>query len=199
MTGKILLTYATMSGSTAEVADAIARKIQESGAEVTVRPMTDVTDFSGYDAVILGGPMVVGWHRGAMKFVARHAAALSKVPVACFITSIELTNTGEDAIGGVPLTIDPNLGGPPKNPGKLSFKEKQTCLDAYVSPILKKASGVKPVSIGLFGGKLDYSVLNPLAWLFVRFIIRGKAGDYRNWDAINAWAASVGDQLLSGA
>ncbi|NDJ75063.1 MAG: hypothetical protein GYB65_02295, partial [Chloroflexi bacterium] len=51
-------------------------------------------------------------------------------------------------------------------------------------------------SVGIFGGKLDYGTLKPFQWLFVRLIIRGKAGDYRNFDAIKTWATSIQPQLL---
>ncbi len=195
MAKKILLAYATMSGSTAEVAQAIAEAIGKGGAAVDVRPLAAIDEVSGYDAVIVGGPMILGWHRAAKQFVARHAAALSQVPVALFITCVELTDTGAEQISGVPVYHDPNLGEPPKTPGRLSFKEKMTSVEGYVNPILQAAPGVKPVGVGIFAGKVDYAVLGLLSKLFVRIVIRAKAGDFRNWESIRSWAAEVGAKL----
>jgi hypothetical protein len=47
------------------------------------------------------------------------------------------------------------------------------------------------VSIGVFGGRLEYGRLKPWAVLFVMFIIRAQAGDKRNWPAIREWAARL--------
>ena len=61
--------------------------------------------------------------------------------------------------------------------------------------MLDKAPQVKPVSAAFFAGKLDYSRLDLLSRLFVQIIIGARPGDYRNWDAIRAWAASVRQML----
>lgn len=190
---KILLAYVTKSGSTVEVAEAIQRELSKNGAEISLKAMQDVADIAGYDAVILGAPMILGWHRAAMKFLETHQAALSRVPVALFITCASLTDDGSTQVGGVPIELDPKLVKTPKKPGKLGFEEKQTTPAKYIEPILKK--GVKPVSIAVFGGKVDYSKLDPLSWLFVRLVIRVKAGDNRNWDVIQSWAGKVGGLL----
>ena len=60
------------------------------------------------------------------------------------------------------------------------------------------APQVKPVGVGFFGGKLDYGSLNIFHMLFVMLIIQARPGDFRNWEAIRAWAASL-RPALSGA
>jgi menaquinone-dependent protoporphyrinogen oxidase len=197
MANKILVVHTTWSGSTTEVADAIGKTLREGGAEVDVCRMSEVSSLDDYQAVIVGGPMILGWHREAVKFVARHQAALRQKPVAIFIMCLELTRSTEDTVGGVPIYQDPSLGHLPAKPTRLSFKEKQTTPTAYLGPILKKAPGIKPVSVGFFKGKLDYSTLSLLPKLFVKVIIRGQEGDYRNWDALNTWAADIGKALLA--
>jgi menaquinone-dependent protoporphyrinogen IX oxidase len=67
----------------------------------------------------------------------------------------------------------------------------------YLAPPLRKAPQVKPVSVGFFAGKLDYGKLNLLARLFVRFVVGGQPGDYRNWDGIRGWATEL-RQMLAG-
>lgn len=66
--------------------------------------------------------------------------------------------------------------------------------------LLKGASQVKPVSVGIFRGKLDYSKLDwvsrlgmRLFWLIYK---RAPEGDFRNWEAIRSWARSLPTVLL---
>jgi menaquinone-dependent protoporphyrinogen oxidase len=191
MTTTILVTYTTNAGSTAEVAQAIGEELTKSGVQVEVRSFADVTSLDDYTAVIIGAPMILGWHRAAMAFVQTHQTALSQKPVAYFLTCLSLTATEEQTLNDVPLYLDTAHAKTPKNPGKLSFKEKFGLPASYVEPILGNAPQVKPVSVGLFGGKLDYSKLNLFQMLFVRIIIRHQAGDFRHWDAIKEWAKSL--------
>ncbi len=197
MKSKILVTYATKSGSTAEVAQAIGQKLAEGGAIVEVRPIKEVNHLNGYEAVIVGGPMIMGWHREAVKFVEQHRQALSRVPVAYFLIALRLTQTPASHVDGVPIYQDPGLAKPPQNGTKLSFKENYATVSNYLGPILQKVPQVKPVSAAFFGGKLDPTRLDLLSRLFVQVIIGARTGDYRHWPAINAWAAHL-SPLLRG-
>jgi menaquinone-dependent protoporphyrinogen oxidase len=195
MSGKILVAYTTTSGSTTDVAEAIRDELSRDGAAVDVQRLEEIGDISGYDAVVVGAPMILGWHREAMAFVERHQAALSQVPVAYFFTALNLTKPSQESINGVPITYDTSLAKAPQNPDKLSFRERHGAPSSYLVPVLEKAPQVKPVSAGFFGGKLDYSQLSIPSWLFVKIIIRGVEGDFRNWEAIRAWAASLRSAL----
>jgi menaquinone-dependent protoporphyrinogen IX oxidase len=59
---------------------------------------------------------------------------------------------------------------------------------------------VKPVSVGIVRGKLDYSKLDWINWLVMRltWLIyrRAPEGDFRNWQAIRSWARSLPPTLL---
>ena len=191
MNSKILVAYATLSGSTAEVAEAIGETLGQEVAQVDVRAIKDVGDLSAYRAVVVGGPMIMGWHREAVKFLKKHQPALSQMPVAYFMTALNLTKTSQESINEVPIYCDPRLLKVPQNPDKLSFKEDYATPSRYLAPVLKKAPKVKPVSVGFFGGKLDYSTLNILHMLFVMIVIQARAGDHRDWEAIRAWVASL--------
>ena len=105
----ILVTYATMAGSTAEVAQAIGEEIANSGAEVAVLPISQVVDVEPYDGVVVGGPMIMGWHRAALRFLKKHRGAFERIPFAVFVTAISLTQTGETAVEGVPVFVDVDL------------------------------------------------------------------------------------------
>jgi menaquinone-dependent protoporphyrinogen oxidase len=69
---KILVTYATLSGTTVEVAQAIGEEIAKTGLQVEILPLEKVINLDGYDGVVLGGPMVMGWHRSALGFLNKH-------------------------------------------------------------------------------------------------------------------------------
>jgi menaquinone-dependent protoporphyrinogen IX oxidase len=94
-------------------------------------------------------------------------------------------------VDGVPVTVDENLPKPPETEGHLKFKERYARLANYIRPILRATRPIKPVSIGVFGGRLEYGRLKWWAVLFAMLIIQAPAGDRRNWAAIRAWAAGL--------
>ncbi len=54
MAKKLLVAYGTAAGSTAEVAQAIGEEMEKAGAVVDVKPVEEVEDLKGYDAVVVG-------------------------------------------------------------------------------------------------------------------------------------------------
>ena len=188
---KVLVTYATMAGSTAEVAQAVAEEIAASGVQADVLPLREVHSLAGYDGVVVGGPMIMGWHREAKRFLRQNRQALERVPLAVFITAISLTETGDRSVDGTPVTVDEKLPKPPVNERRLNFRERYAQLSNYLRPILQATHPVKPVSLGVFGGRLEYGRLKWWAVLFVMLIIQAPAGERRNWPAIRAWAADL--------
>jgi menaquinone-dependent protoporphyrinogen oxidase len=188
---RILVAYATMAGSTAEVAQVVSEEIARSGVQVDVLPLGEVKEIEAYDGVVVGGPMIMGWHRAASGFLKKHRAALQRIPLAVFVTAMSLTQTGETRVDGMSIEVDERLPKPPKEAGRLSFRERYARLTHYVRPILKAARPAQPVSIGLFGGRLEYGRLKWWAVLFVMLIVQAPAGDRRNWAAIRAWAARL--------
>jgi menaquinone-dependent protoporphyrinogen IX oxidase len=195
MNPKILVTYATLSGSTVDVAKEIGAALGKNGVSVDVKNIAEVSTLSSYDAVVVGAPMILGWHRGIVNFIVQHQDALKNVPVAYFTTQLHLTKLPETEVKGVPVFLDPRLAKPPANPNKMNISEKQGTPASCVGPALEKAPLVRPVSIGFFGGKLDYNALKLLPKLFVKLIIRGVEGDYRNWEAIQIWVNEIRPRL----
>jgi menaquinone-dependent protoporphyrinogen IX oxidase len=187
---KILVTYVTNSGSTAEVARTVMEEMQKSGKQVDLLPVSEIKDLASYSAVVLGAPMILGWHRSALRFLRKYRSALAKMPLAVFITCMNLTDTGETGVQGVPVFVDENLPKPPRNASRLNFKERYSRISNYLRPILD-ACRVKPVSVGIFGGKLNYTNLQWWAMIFVVLILQAPAGDRRNWDSIRTWAGSL--------
>ena len=130
MTKKILLAYGTASGSTAEVAQAIAEEMQTSGVVVDIKPVEAVRDITGYNAVVLGTAVrmfrILGKTR---RFLRKHRKALSQVPVAYFLVCLTM---GEET---------------PENIQKATN---------YAKPMVNIKA---PVSLGLFGGCVDHEKL----------------------------------------
>ncbi len=164
---KVLVTYASKAGSTSEVAAAIADVLSKSGADVTVERIKNVKDISAYQAVVVGSLIRMGrWVPEAKNFLEKNTAALSGVPTAFFTTCGTLK--------------DDNV-------------ETRKEVAGYVAPILQI---IKPVDSALFAGKIDFNTMNFLDRLIMEKMIKSPQGDFRDWDAIHAWAAGLVPQML---
>jgi menaquinone-dependent protoporphyrinogen oxidase len=188
---KILITYTTNAGSTREVAEAVANGLRTDGMVTEVRPIEEVQDLGSYQAVVVGGPMILGWHRRAVNFLKKHQQALRQVPVAYFFTALSLTRTWDTHLNGVPIYLDPGLGKCPQKAKRRSFRERYATVERYLGPVLKQTPEIRPVSAAFFAGKMDYSRLSLLQRLFARFIVGAQPGDRRNWDAMREWATGL--------
>lgn len=171
MSNKILVTYASRAGSTQGVAEAIGQALAESGAQVDVRPMSDVQDLTSYDAVVAGSAIRgAKWLPEAMQWVQAYQPELARKPFAAFLVCITLAMPNGE-------TYRP-----------------------FVADFLKPVRAiVRPVSEGFFAGTLDFSKVPPVPeGLQLRILSatsRTPEGDYRDWEAIRAWAGSLVVQL----
>lgn len=170
MPEKILVAYATRSGATAEVAQHIGRVLSEAGAMVEVCPTKEVDDLQSYRAVILGSAIRAGrWLPEAIRFVERHATALSQLPVAYFVVCLTM---------------------------KDDTPENRRIVKGYLDPVLQQVPQVQPLEIGLFAGALSYGQLPLVARLMAK-AAKAPQGDFRDWSAVAAWAASIRSALLN--
>jgi menaquinone-dependent protoporphyrinogen oxidase len=169
---KILITYASRAGSTAEIAEAIGKTLSQGGTQVEILPMQDVKDLSVYGAVVAGSAMRRSkWLPEAMQFITTHRAVLSQKPFATFTVCITLAMSNSD--------------------------QYRQAVAAWIQPV---RALVKPVSEGLFAGMLDFNKL-PLNWdtLKLRAVVAlgiFPRDDRRNWNAIGKWADSIYPLLL---
>ena len=162
MPEKILVGYATKYGSTQEVAEFIADALGESGLNPDLRPLREVKSLEGYRAVVMGAPFYMyQWMKDARKFLSRHQAALTKLPVAVF------------ALGPTDAAETP---------------EVNTDVFAQLDKALEAYPWLKPVDQALFGGKFDPALLKFPMNLFVGQM---PASDIRDWDRIRAWAEGL--------
>ena len=172
MKDRILVTYASRSGSTAGVAEAIGKSLADRGAQVDVLPMQEVTDLNAYRAVVAGSAIQgSAWLPEAMQFMRTHRAALNQKPFAAFMVCITLSMADAD-------------------------KYRESLRD-WLASVRALA---QPISEGYFAGALDFKKM-PLTFntLMMRLpVLFGlwKRGDHRDWDAIQAWAESLYSLLL---
>jgi menaquinone-dependent protoporphyrinogen oxidase len=162
---KILVAYATAAGSTGEVAEAIGKTLRERGVPADVRRAQEVSDVSGYDAIVLGTGVRAGrTYAEAGQFLATHQAALSQVPVASFVVCLSARDSTDD-----------------------------DCAEAkgYLDAMFAQAPGVEPLSKGAFAGVVDYSKLPWLLGAILKWLKKEPGGDYRDWAAIEGWASEL--------
>lgn len=97
---KILIAYATVYGSTREVAEKVGQVLKSKGHDVDVASVAEVTDLSSYHAAVIGAPvMKFSFLPPAKKFVKRNAEILKTIPVAYFslgFKMIDYTPEGRD-------------------------------------------------------------------------------------------------------
>jgi menaquinone-dependent protoporphyrinogen IX oxidase len=200
MSRRVLVAYESNAGSTEEVARRIAETISANDVDVEAKRLAEIRDVGDYDAVVIGAPMIVGWHRKAIRFIRRHQERLSQISVAYFMTALRVTESKPinlEEFAGIEIYRDPSLVKEPEKTDSLSFKERHSSLNRYILPVLKKVPKVKPVAIGLFAGKLDYGKLKFLQMAFVMLLFAEKPRDYRNWDCIRSWAKRLRPKILT--
>ena len=168
MDQKILLAYATKYGSTAEIVEKIGAVLRQAGLQTDVLPAGKVNDLASYKAVILGSAVYMGaWRKEAVNFLKTHEQALAGRAVWIF-------SSGPSGEG---------------DPVKLTNGWR---FPTALQPI---ADRIQPREIVLFHGNLDAKKLN----FFEKWIlnnVKAQTGDFRDWDAITAWASSIAKALL---
>ena len=92
---RILIAYASATGSTAEVAAEIGKTISEIGYRVEVEPIREKPALNSFDAVLLGSAVYYSnWLPEAVEFVQVNQEALKRVPVAVF--TVHIQNLGDE-------------------------------------------------------------------------------------------------------
>jgi len=164
---KILVTYATCTGSTAEVAEAIAKALTAAGLQVDLHSMQAVDELSDYAAVVIGSPIQAQqWLPEAMQFLQTQRSSLAQNLVATFTLCITLAM-------------------------KKGEKYRPNIIE-WLAPVRRS---VRPVSEGIFAGVLDIGKVSSFSErlkfrLSVLFGVWSE-GDHRDWDTINEWVREL--------
>ncbi len=169
MNGKILVTYASNAGSTAEVAQAIGDTLQKHGGTVDVMPTKYVKSLDGYRAVVVGSAVRMGcWLPEAVKFVEQHRDELSQRPTAFF--AVHLMNMGSD-------------------------ETSQKSRLAYLDPVRRL---VTPKSEAFFAGVGNWKKVTFFESLLGK-AVKAPTGDFRDWTAIRGWAEGLRELGFNGS
>lgn len=166
MNNKILVTYASKTGSTGQIAETIGKILGENGIPVDIMPVETVTSLDEYRAVVIGSAIRYGAVlSSAAAFVKNNADVLKGKPFAIFTAGSTLFN---------------------------DTPENRVAVAAYTAP--QKAL-VPPVSTADFAGVYDPKRVS-FAERLLGKATKTPEGDFRNWDAINQWAESLQPVLL---
>ena len=168
MDTQVLVAYATKHGATAEIAEKIGQVLRQAGLRADVLPAQRVDDLSPYKAVILGSAVYIGqWRKEAATFLGANEKALAERPVWLFSSG----PSGE----GDPTQLLKGWRLP---------KAQQSVADR-----------IHPRDIAVFGGALDPKKMNVIErWMIKN--VKASLGDFRDWDAIEAWTKAISDALL---
>jgi menaquinone-dependent protoporphyrinogen oxidase len=167
MDKKILVTYASKYGATAEIARKIGDTLSDEGFTVDTLPVMEVKDISDYGAVVLGSAAYIGqWRKEAANFVRKYEAALSEKPLWLF-------SSGPTGKGDPVKLLD----------GWLSPKKLQ--------PVIER---IGPRDATVFHGIMQMDKMNAFEKFIVKRI-KSPMGDFRDWEAISSWAKSIAEEL----
>jgi menaquinone-dependent protoporphyrinogen oxidase len=164
---KVLVAYATKYGATAEIAEKIGQVLRQAGLPADVVPADRAGDLGAYRAVVLGSAVYIGqWRKEAAKFLKANEAVLAEKPVWLFSSGPSGEGDPAELLQGWQF------------PGKLQ-------------PI---ADRIGPRDITAFHGAVDADKLNfAERWMLKN--VKAPVGDYRDWEAITAWATAIAEAL----
>jgi menaquinone-dependent protoporphyrinogen oxidase len=157
----VLVTYATRYGSTKGVADAISEELCRSGMSVATASVEDVNDLTKYKAVVIGSGIRMGRWLSEAQDFVKTNAAELKRKRVAFFV--------------VCMTLHEDSPKNRETARQYSDQERRL---------------LNPAAEAAFAGAAEYSRLS----LFHKVV--GKLagmpnGDFRDWNAIRAWAKSL--------
>jgi menaquinone-dependent protoporphyrinogen oxidase len=168
MDKKILVTYASKYGATAEIAEKIGEVLRQAGLQSDVRPVDGIRDLTSYKAIILGSAVYIGqWPKEAVAFLKTNETTLADRPVWLFSSG----PTGE----GDPVEL---------------VEGKR--LPAALQPVVDR---IRPRDITVFHGNINPDKLNFIEKWMIKSLVKKPFGDFRDWDSIVTWTTTIADAL----
>ena len=172
----VLVAYATRHGATAGIAERIAAGLCHSGVTAESLPVNAVHDVRAYDAVILGGAAYLfHWHKDATDFARSYRVALRERPVWLFSSGPLGTDLVDKDGAEVVRTCRPR-----------EFQALSVLVRARGAQVFFGAYDphARPATVGERLFALLPAAKDALP-----------AGDFRDWAAIDAWAAQIAAAL----
>lgn len=186
---KVLVVYASRHGATRGIAERIGDVLRTEGLEADVAPADHVAGVGTADAVVVGSAIYMGsWLKEAIEFIKRNEVTLAEVPLWLFSSGpIPGSSRNKGPIGD-PLA---DAFGPEEGPGSGGRKK-----------IAEITAATHPKDHRVFLGAFDPSDPPKVtSERLVRMLPAVKnalpAGDFRDWDAIEAWAREIAATLAA--
>jgi menaquinone-dependent protoporphyrinogen oxidase len=174
---KVLVAYGSRHGATRGIAERLAARLEGHAVEVAVAPVDQVTDPSAYDAFVIGSAVYLDhWLAEVSGFVRRHREVLASRPTWLF-SSGPLGTEQVDKDGR-----DVRDAAEPKEFAELRDvvgpRGERVFFGAY-DPDARPTGSAERLFLPLMP-----AVRNALP-----------AGDFRDWDEIDAWADAIRREL----
>jgi len=161
MSNRILVTYATKAGSTAEIAAKIGEHLNARGFQVDVINVKSKPDPKGYQAVILGSCIRMGgWLPEMLDYVKANQFTLNSMQAALF--TVHMLNIGEEETNKAART-------------------------AYLEKVRALMPGADEV---YFLGAMDFSKLSMLDRMISK-MVKAEEADQRDWAKIKNWSENL--------
>jgi menaquinone-dependent protoporphyrinogen oxidase len=171
---KVLVAYASKYGATEGIAQRIGDGLRRRGHEVDVTRCGDLKELSNFDAYVIGSATYeFNWRKDARKLVKRNADELASHPVWLFSSG-------------------------PVGTEEVDKEEKDVLKGAEPKQFREYGELLHPRGMQVFRGAFDHDKLRGadrmIAWMpAIRDVL--PQGDFRDWDAIDAWSSSIADEL----
>ena len=168
MNRNILVAYASKYGATKEIAEKIGEVLCQAGLQADVCQVDGILDITSYQAIILGSAIYIGkWQKEAVEFLRINEKILANRPVWIFSSG----PTGE----GDPVELVEGLRVP-----------------VALQPVVDR---IHLRDIAVFHGHINRDKLNFIEKWAIKDLVKKPFGDFRDWDAITAWATSIAETL----
>ena len=179
---RVLVVYGSRHGGTRGIAERIGEVVRAEGHEAVVEAADQAHDISAADAFVVGSGVYMGsWLSDALDFMRHNQEALAARPTWLF-SSGPLPGSSKSADDVDPVTL---ALGPVDGPGSGGRKKVEELI-AVINPRDHR------VFLGAFDPKDPPKALSER---FVRLMPAARkvlpTGDFRDWDAIEAWAREI--------
>lgn len=177
---KALIVYGSRYGTAAEIAQEIARVIEEEGFEVDLKEDKNVKklDPSLYDLIVVGSGIKMGkWTKNSIKFLKDNRKVLKDKKVALFVSC---SAANEE-------------------------KSRDMGWEDYLKKVSEENLDGEPVDMGLFGSKYDPDAKHGMMYkMTIKFWKKdledkgydtSKPQDFRDWTEIRTWARGLAARL----